>query len=119
MSEIENIFTSELPDLIIEERENTNVVIGVPHHAPAGVSELPCSSHTTSDENTGYLGKYIADKLDCCYIIACNYSIDVNKCLGTDYSIKLLKWAPKLFVEIHGHHRKRTRNDVEISCGSL
>ncbi len=38
--------------LIIEERETTDIVIGVPHHAPAGTTKLPCPEHEVSDENT-------------------------------------------------------------------
>ena len=72
-----NILESKKSSLVIEERGNKNIVIGMPHHAPAGVDTLPCNRF--ADENTGYLGRYIAENLDCCSIIACNYTIDVNK----------------------------------------
>jgi len=31
--------------LIIEERQHKDIVVGVPHHAPAGVDHLPCPEH--------------------------------------------------------------------------
>jgi hypothetical protein len=57
--------------LIIEERKFKDIIIGVPHHAPAGIDKLPCLEHEESDENAGFLGRYIAEKLNCCSIIAC------------------------------------------------
>ncbi len=111
-----NSLDDKKSSLIIEKRDNNNVVVGVPHHAPAGVDTLPCNR--VADENTGYLGRYIAEKLDCCSIIACNYTIDVNKDMDNDYVQQLLLWSPRVYVEIHCHKRKKTKNDIEISCGS-
>ena len=109
--------------LIIEPRKETKVVIGVPHHAPAGVTKLPCPEHEDSDENTGFLGRYIAEALQCSSIIACNYTMDVNKCNRTDYAIQIAKWKPKILIEIHGHKGRanhgKANYDIEISSGSL
>ena len=105
--------------LIIEERKSKDIVIGVPHHAPAGIDKLPCLEHPKSDENAGFLGRYVAEKLDCCSIIACNYRIDVNKYLRSDYTMQIVQWNPKVLVEIHGHGGEKAKYDIEISSGSL
>jgi len=55
--------SASISALIIEERKFKDIVIGVPHHAPAGIEKLPCLEHPESDENAGYLGRYIAEKL--------------------------------------------------------
>ena len=102
---------------LIQTRYDRNIIVGVPHHAPVGVDKLPCGRY--SDENTGYLGQYLAEKLRCCSIIACNYTIDVNKSMDNEYVQQVLQWDPKVYVEIHGHKRKRSKNDIEITCGSL
>lgn len=104
--------------LIIEERKFKDIIIGVPHHAPAGVKKLPCPDHEASDENAGFLGRYIAEKLNCCSIIACNYVIDVNKYFRSDYSMQIAQWNPKLLVEIHGHGGTKVIAGIEISSGS-
>ena len=103
--------------LLAIEGSNSNIVIGVPHHAPAGVAKLRCGR--ASDENTGFLGSYIARRIECCCVIACNYTADVNKTLNNEFARQLLSWNPKVYVEIHGHARRRTETDVEVSCGSL
>jgi hypothetical protein len=110
------VLESTSTSLLIEERRITDIVIGVPHHAPAGVEKLPCGR--VSDENAGFLGRYIAEKLDCCSIIACNYTMDVNKCSGRDYAVQIAKWQPKVLVEIHGHGGKKAKYHIEISSGS-
>ena len=104
--------------LIIEERANKDIVVGVPHHAPAGKTTLPCQDHPDSDENAGFLGRYVAEALNCCSIIACNYTIDVNKSLSSDYAMQIARWRPKVLIEIHGHGGKKAKHDVEISSGS-
>jgi len=104
--------------LIIEKRSRTDIVVGVPHHAPAGQTKLPCTKHQDADENAGFIGWYIADKLDCCSVIACNYAVDVNKRLDTDYSEQIVAWNPKQLVEIHGHGGKRAHSNIEISSGA-
>jgi hypothetical protein len=104
--------------LIIEKRKRFDFVVGVPHHAPAGVPHLPCPEHSDSDENTGFIGRYLADQLDCCSIIACNYTIDANKHLHSGYTIQIAEWRPSVLIEIHGHGKVRSKYDVEISCGS-
>lgn len=103
--------------LLTERRSRTDIVIGVPHHAPAGQSTLPCEDHRVADENCGYLGKRISELLDCCSVIACNYAVDANKSLRTDYSMQIAAWNPKVLVEIHGHGGKRAHFDIEISSG--
>jgi hypothetical protein len=104
--------------LIVEERTRRDIVIGVPHHAPAGIPQLPCPTHKDADENAGFLGRYLAESLDCCSIIACNYRVDVNKYFRSDYTMQIAEWNPKVLVEIHGHGGKRAKYDVEISSGS-
>jgi hypothetical protein len=104
--------------LIIETRKRVDLVVGVPHHAPAGTPYLPCAEHSDSDENTGFVGRYLADRLDCCSIIACNTTIDANKHLNSDYTMRIAQWRPGVLIEIHGHGKVRSRHDVEISCGS-
>lgn len=103
---------------IIEDRTRKDIVIGVPHHAPAGKEELPCPEHSHADENAGFLGRHLAERLDCCSVIACNYTIDVNKHLRSDYTMQIASWRPQVLVEIHGHGGKAARNEIEISCGS-
>jgi len=104
--------------LIVEKRKRFDIVVGVPHHAPAGVPNLPCPEHSDSDENTGFIGQYLADQLDCCSIIAGNYTIDANKHLHSDYTMRIAEWRPSVLIEIHGHGKVRSKYDVEISCGS-
>lgn len=118
--DIEELLQSDLGSfLIIEKRKSREIVVGVPHHAPAGVKSLPCPEHKQSDENAGHLGRYIADKLNSCSIIACNYWFDSNKTLESDYSKHIIKWNPKILVEIHGHAGKDAKADIEISSGSM
>ena len=104
--------------LVIEERATSDIVVGVPHHAPLGVGVLPCPEHPNADENTGFLGYYTAQLLDCHFIAACNYFIDSNKSKESDYYRKLLDWSPLILVELHGHGQGNARYDIEISCGS-
>jgi hypothetical protein len=103
--------------LIIEPRASKKVVVGVPHHAPAGTPTLPCPEHENSDENAGFLGRYVAERLDCGSVIACNYTIDANKSAQGDYVMQIVKWSPKVLIEIHGHGGKKARHEVEISSG--
>jgi hypothetical protein len=117
--EIKSMLESTEPSrLIVETRQRADRVVGVPHHAPAGTPHLPCAAHSDSDENTGFLGRYLAERLDCCSIIACNYTIDANKHLHSDYTMQIAHWRPSILIEIHGHGKVRSRYDVEISCGS-
>ena len=104
--------------LLIEERDRKDIVVGVPHHAPAGVPSLPCREHSIADENAGYIGLRLAMKLNCSSIIAGNYHIDSNKLRDSDYSRQIEKWNPKVFVEIHGHGGVNAEFDIEISSGS-
>jgi hypothetical protein len=104
--------------LIVEKRSRFDIVVGVPHHAPAGLPYLPCPEHSDADENTGYIGRRLAEHLDCCSVIACNAAIDPNKHLHSDYTMQIAAWDPRVLVEIHGHGKVRSQYDVEISCGS-
>ena len=104
--------------LIIEKRSRRDIVVGVPHHAPAGVSQLPCREPRAADENAGFIGRHLAEKLDCCSVIACNYTIDANKHVRSDYTMQIAEWNPAVLIEIHGHGKQKSKNDVEISCGS-
>jgi len=103
--------------LVFEEGVNKRIVVGVPHHAPLGVSELPCPDHDDSDENTGFLGYYLAQLLECPLIVACNYFIDSNKDDKSDYFVKLVDLSPQFLVELHGHAGEKARYDIEISSG--
>ncbi len=104
--------------LIVETRRRSDIVVGAPHHAPAGVPYLPCAEHSDSDENTGFVGRHLAGQLDCCSVIAGNTTIDANKHLHSGYTMQIAKWRPRVLVEIHGHGKVRSTYDVEISCGS-
>lgn len=99
--------------------KNTDVMIGVPHHAPLGVQRLPCESHPTSDENTGFIGYRLAQMLNCPCLIAGNYFIDPNKYKSSDYFKRIEAINPKYLIEIHGHAGLSAHFDIEISSGSL
>jgi hypothetical protein len=103
--------------LMIEDRPKKSIVVGVPHHAPAGKETLPCLEHQEADENTGFLGQYLAEQLHCCCVIACNYPVDSNKYFRSDYSMQIAAWNPKVLVEIHGHNGRKARSSIEISSG--
>jgi hypothetical protein len=118
MSAEEMLESAEASLLIIEERSRKDIVIGVPHHAPAGKTTLPCPEHRESDENAGFLGRHLAERIDCCSIIACNYTVDVNKFFRSDYTMQIAHWNPKILVEIHGHGGTKAKNDIEISSGT-
>ena len=115
----ESMLQSKDTYLITEERPSKDIVVGVPHHAPAGTPSLPCPEHIDSDENAGFLGRYLAETLDCCSIIACNSTIDVNKSSRSAYAVQIEQWSPKVLIEIHGHGGTRANFNVEISSGSF
>jgi hypothetical protein len=108
---------SDLSLLVIQNRPRNSVVVGVPHHAPAGTDSLPCLEHQEADENTGFLGLYLAERLNCSCVIACNYPVDSNKYFRSDYTMQIAAWNPKVLVEIHGHNGKKARSSIEISSG--
>ena len=93
---------STVSALIIEERKYSDIVIGVPHHAPMGIDKLKAKKKNgklkEADENAGFLGRYIAEKLDCHSIIACNYTFDVNKYFRSDYTMQIAQWNPTYLV---------------------
>lgn len=109
--------------LLIEERRRKDIVIGAPHHTLGGVKKMPCPEHTDGDENTGFIARKIAESLNIPSVIACNYRIDPNKNLRTDYALQIAQWAPKYLIEIHGHGakggKKPDNNTIEISSGKL
>lgn len=106
--------------LLIEERERKDILIGAPHHSVGGVKYLPCVEHPDADENSGLIARQIAEKLKLSSLIACNYRVDPNKNLRTDYSMQIAQWTPKFLIEIHGHGAKSiSDNHIEISAGSL
>ena len=78
MDVLKKLESTERSLLIAEKRKRSDLVIGVPHHAPAGTPTLPCPEHSDSDENTGIIGRHLAERLDCCSIIACNSTIAVS-----------------------------------------
>lgn len=105
--------------LISKTGKNKHIVIGVPHHAPFGYPLLPTAIPRPADENAGYLGLELARQLECSYVIACNYSFDVNKFWTSDYSRIIKNWQPRILIEIHGHGGNSAFYDVEISAGGL
>ncbi|MEW6623914.1 MAG: hypothetical protein AB1420_12440 [Bacillota bacterium] len=104
--------------LVADIKENSIITIGTPHHTPGGVLDMRSCISRVGDENVGYLGFHVADMLKCSFICACNYFIDPNKSMQTDYSKAIIKSKPKYLIEIHGHGKRNSQNDVEISCGS-
>ncbi|MBS1761728.1 MAG: hypothetical protein JSR00_02530 [Bacteroidetes bacterium] len=106
--------------LLIEERDNNEVIICAPHHTLGGVKDMPCPEHTDGDENTGFIARQLAEQIKSSSVIACNYRIDPNKNLTTDYSTQIAKWKPKYLIEIHGHGaRKRDNFCIEVSSGKI
>jgi hypothetical protein len=106
--------------LLIEEREKKDIIIGAPHHALGGIKYLPCADHEDADENTGFIARQIAKALNISSLVACNYRIDPNKSLRTDYSMQIAEWKPKYLIEIHGHGAKSiSKHLIEISSGNL
>ena len=105
--------------LLIKQGKRRDIIIGAPHHTVGGVANMPCEEHTDGDENTGFIAKSVADMIDASVVIACNYQIDPNKKLTTDYASHIIKWAPKYLIEIHGHGARNIGDDViEISSGN-
>jgi len=118
--QIENILKDDENSILLFIPGNDNeIVVGVPHHAPQGVLELPNEEHPVSDENAGFVGAALAGLLHCPAIIACNYFMDANKHKSSDYYKRIQSLEPKLLTEIHGHSRNKARFDIEISSGSL
>ncbi len=103
--------------LLVEKRKREHVVIGAPHHTPGGIAYMPCPDHKAGDENTGLIADKLAEILDVSSIISCNYHIDSNKTLTTDYSSLIKRWKPKYLIEIHGHGGQKAKYDIEISSG--
>jgi len=98
--------------------EDKRLLIAAPHHAPLGIQALPCESHPTSDENTGWIAYQLSSSLNCGCLIAGNYFLDPNKHKTTDYYKIIESLKPKILVEIHAHGSGAANFDIEISCGS-
>lgn len=98
---------------------NKQILIAAPHHAPLGVQQLPCETHPSSDENTGWIAYHLSQMLDCGCLIAGNYFIDPNKYKTSDYFKRIESLQPKILIEIHGHGSGSANFDIEISSGSL
>jgi hypothetical protein len=114
------LFLKNASILLIEERERKDIIIGAPHHSVGGEKQLPCIEHPDADENTGFIARQIAEILKLSSVIACNYRVDPNKDLRTDYSMQIAQWAPKYLIEIHGHGAKAIKDDlVEITAGNI
>lgn len=101
--------------LFSQKAKNSRIMVAVPHHAPRGISRMTCDRN--ADENAGYLGCYLADKLDASLIVACNYFHDPNKFDYSDYFRFIEENRPELLIEIHGHGARSAIYDVEISSG--
>ena len=104
--------------LIYHSGNNQKILVAAPHHAPLGVQQLPCLTHPTSDENTGWIAYQLAHHLDCDLIIAGNYFLDPNKYRTSDYYKKIESLMPTTLIEIHGHGSGSANYDIEISTGS-
>ncbi len=104
--------------LIADIKTESTITIGIPHHTSGGIRFMSGSEQRVGDDNAGYIGKYIADKLGSSLVCACNYFLDPNKNIYSDYSIAIAQSRPNYLIEIHGHGKTKTRHDVEISCGS-
>lgn len=111
---------SDTSILISKINQQSDIVIGVPHHTPSGTFMMPCENHIYGDQNTGYVGYNIAKNLNCNFLCACNYFIDSNKNHNNNYSdyyTALERCKPKYLVEIHGHGVEHCGDDIEISSG--
>lgn len=114
------LFLKTASILLTEERERKDIVIGAPHHSAGGMKYLPCTEHPDADENSGFIAREIAETLKLSSVIACNYRVDPNKNIRTDYSMQIAQWTPKYLIEVHGHGAKAVSdNTIEISAGSL
>ena len=103
------------PLLLTDIVSDSKIVVGVPHHAPRGISRMLCDRN--ADENAGYLGSYLAQELNCSCIIASRYFFDPNKEKGSDYFRFIENLNPDLVIEVHGHGSRNAAFDVEISSG--
>jgi len=105
--------------LISRSGKNNRIVVGVPHHAPLGTHKLPTLDKRSADENAGFIGLKLAEILKCSFVIACNYSFDVNKFRSSDYFRIIKQWQPQYLIEIHGHGNCNANYDIEISSGNI
>jgi hypothetical protein len=103
--------------LLAETREGNPIVVGVPHHGFHGFTKMLCDRN--ADENAGYLGCYLAKKLNSSIIVANRYFYDPNKFETSDYFKFIESVMPDLVIEIHGHGARNALYDIEISSGPL
>ncbi len=119
MTSIETMLNEPCSSFLFYQPGNNNqLLVAAPHHAPLGVSQLPCEAHPTSDENTGWIAYHLSQRLDCGCLIATNYFIDPNKYKTSDYFKRIETLQPKILIEIHGHGSGSANFDIEISSGS-
>lgn len=104
--------------LIYQPGKDNRLLIAAPHHSPIGTKNLPCESHPTADENTGWIAYQLSKMFDCGCLIAGNYFLDPNKHKTTDYYKKIEQLQPRILFEIHGHGSVSANYDIEISSGS-
>ena len=99
-----------------------DVVIGVPHHAPAGVKTI-CENRRPADENAASYALVAYSALQergvaCKLVIAAHpLGSDPNKDRGSAYCEAVFKEATGLLLECHGMAVTRDR-DLELSAGS-
>jgi hypothetical protein len=101
---------------LVKKRFGENeIVVAAPHHTPKGIDRMPVGR--PGDENAGYTARNVADYLKGMMVVAANADYDPNKEPGT-YETETFDSNPKIIIETHGHGGTRTKNDIEISCGS-
>ncbi len=104
--------------LFFQPGNNNQILVAAPHHSPLGIQQLPCDTHPSSDENTGWIAFHLSQRLNCGCLIAGNYFIDPNKYKTSDYFKRIEMLQPKILIEIHGHGSGSANFDIEISSGS-
>lgn len=114
------LFDRTQTSLLISNLADTDsawVVVGAPHHAPAGVRCLKCNR--PADQNTGLIAWEVAHALGAPFVIATNAEVDPNKSLTSKYSAAVRGFGPRFLLEIHGHGMRNVNFDVEVSAGSV
>lgn len=112
----EKLADPQKEQILVFQPQKKKIIIGAPHHAPAGVKKLRCNR--VSDQNTGYIALELANELESTAVISTNASVDPNKKFSTSYAKTLLEMSPNYLIEIHGHGSGKANFDIEISAGS-
>ena len=100
-----------------DDRSPTHLVVGAPHHAPAGVRRLKCDR--VADQNSGLLAWQIAQAARVPVVIVTNAEEeDPNKSLDSGYCEAVSSYEPNILFEVHGHGGGRACFDLEVSAGS-